>query len=715
MKTRTVALWTLYLLLSATLIHAEPIFAQQKKGKKSVIDTMSVNYLKTYAASELMKFEEMSGGLRIIARLFADNLKRANEALNRWDSEMKPDHESVFLRGVLERLDGNYAKSDTLFSRIKNDPDPYRTFGFENIWMQTGTLYLIMEKYEKAVEAFKQGALMDVHDTWPLIQIAFTYMDMNRPEEASEAFYAGLNEIQSDKKVNRLFIDARDISTKEEKAKWDSLSKKDDKLEFLKIFWKRRDPNPTNTINERLIEHYRRLSYARSRFSKSRSPFYDDRGMVYIRWGKPDVQFVGQARQSIKENETWVYDKIQSGLTLDFVNTGAEFELRSLLDAVDNMAKTQDIIDMFEERGMHHPAYMTIAMKIRTQRDAEITRIKDELRNTAYGTGSVNAYQGLMDQASRWLQTNEYRMDDLGHNTLRGGQYFEFDAGAPHLPINFNVATFKSGKDLSRLEYYYVVPFNQMVFIPSISHPDKHYTNLNLILRVYDLKYNEIRSVERNYAINATTNEKQTHFFLDQLVIDSLAPGKYNLALDIRNNEKDRVGIYQFMISVRDYSKDTLTVSNIEIAQYVETTLSRDKYLKPKSNLMVVPNPAAGIVKTKPLWIYYEIYNLTLNDEGKSSYQVSYSIKMSETSQSFLSTISGLFSSKQAAGTSTITSKEGKSIHEKEYIAFDISELPKGIATLDVRVKDLISGHETVSSINITLIEEEEKKLEEKK
>ncbi len=715
MKTRTVALWTLFVLISVMLTHAQQICAQQKKGKKSLIDTMSVHYLKPYAASELMQFEEMSGGLRKIARLFADNLKRANEALNRWDMEMKPDHESIFLRGLLERLDGNYAKSDTLFSKIKNDPDPYRTFGFENIWMQIGTVYIKMEKNEKAVEAFKQGALMDVNDTWPLIRIALAYMDMNKTEEASEAFYAGLNGIQSEKKINSLFIDARDISTKEEKIKWDSLSHKEEKLEYLKIFWKRRDPNPTNAVNERLIEHYRRLSYARSRFSKSRSPFYDDRGMLYIRWGKPDVQFVGQARQSIKENETWVYDKIQSGLALDFVNMGAEYELRSLLDAVNNDAKTQDIIDMFEERSMYHPAYMTIAQKIRTQRDVEKTRIKEEILNTPFGAGSITAYQGLIDHASKWLQTNEYRMDDLGHNTLRGGQYFEFDAGAPHLPINFNVATFKSGKHLSRLEYYYVVPFNQMVFIPSVSHPDKHFTNVNLILRVYDMKYNEIRSIERNYAINATTNEKQTHFFLDQLVIDSLEPGKYNLALDIRNNEKDRVGIYQFMVSVRDYSQDTLTVSNIEIAQYVETTLSRDKYLKPKSNLRVVPNPAAGIVKTKPLWIYYEIYNLTLNNESKSSYQVSYSIKMSETSQSFISAVTGLFSSRQAAGTSTITMKEGKSMHEKEYIAFDVSELPKGIATLDVLVKDLISGHETVSSINITLIEEEEKKLEEKK
>ncbi len=738
-----------FLLLSAA---AEPVFTQ-KKDKKSPVDTMSLAYLKPFAASELQKLDDMSGGLRILAKLFGDQLKKARFALDRWDKEQSADHESVFLRGILEKLDGNYEKAEQQFSKIKNDADSYSTFGFDNIWMQLGDLFIRLEQYDKAIDAFKQGALMNIHDTWPLIRISMTYMEMNKPEEASEAFYAGLNDIQSEKRITSLFVDVTDIATRDEKTKWDSLTLWTEKknkvieyyktkspgsvfidlkdidstakaewdsirlvqLDFMKIFWKRRDPNPTDLVNERLVEHYRRLNIARTRYTKTLSPYYDDRGMVYVRWGKPDVLYVGKPKQSIRENETWVYDKIQSGLTLDFVNMGAQFEMRSLLEAVDNSARTQDIIDMFEERSMYHPVYMTLAMKIRAQRDAEVRRIKDELRMTPWGTGSVTSYQGLLDNASRMLQTNEYRQDDLGITKFSGGQFFEFDAGAPHLPINFNVASFRSSPGLSRLEFYYTIPFNQLVFVPSISHPDKHNTTLNLILKAYDPKYNEIRNVERSYTITAATTEKETHFFLDQLVIDSLEPGKYNLALDIRNNEKDRVGIYQFMISVRDYSGDTLTVSNVEIAQYVESTLSKDRYLKPKSNLRVVPNPAAGIVRTKPLWIYYEIYNLTLNNEGKSSYQVSYSIKMSEQNQSFLSSVAGLFSSKQDAGTSSITTKEGKSIHEKEYIAFDVSELPKGVATLEVRIKDMLSGRETMSAINLTLIEEEKKMLDEKK
>jgi hypothetical protein len=218
---------------------------------------------------------------------------------------------------------------------------------------------------------------------------------------------------------------------------------------------------------------------------------------------------------------------------------------------------------------------------------------------------------------------------------------------------------------------------------------------------MFDLKYNEIRKTEKEFNVSAGGNELNSFFYVDQLD-NEIPPGKYVAALEIRNNEKDRVGIYQFVVSVRDYSADTLMVSDIEIAQYVDNTITKEKFVKPKSTLKVVPNPAAGLLKTKPLTVYYEIYNLTLNDDGKSSYQISYSIKMAD-NPNFFGKITGVFSGKKEASTSSVTVKEGKSTSEKEYIGFDISELPSGVATLEIKVKDLHSGKESGSSINLTV------------
>lgn len=53
-------------------------------------------------------------------------------------------------------------------------------------------------------------------------------------------------------------------------------------------FWARRDPTPNEPGNERLLEHYRRVAYARRNFHDGFSDgSISDRGRVYIRHGPP--------------------------------------------------------------------------------------------------------------------------------------------------------------------------------------------------------------------------------------------------------------------------------------------------------------------------------------------------------------------------------------------------------------------------------------------
>ena len=60
-----------------------------------------------------------------------------------------------------------------------------------------------------------------------------------------------------------------------------------ERVAFLERFWLERDPTPITPINERLLEHLRRVSYSRIHFSQHVHP-WDDRGTVYVRYGEPD-------------------------------------------------------------------------------------------------------------------------------------------------------------------------------------------------------------------------------------------------------------------------------------------------------------------------------------------------------------------------------------------------------------------------------------------
>ena len=58
----------------------------------------------------------------------------------------------------------------------------------------------------------------------------------------------------------------------------------------IERFWLERDPTPTTVVNERLLEHWRRVTDARDMFTRNRSsPFRtDDRGSFFVKYGAPD-------------------------------------------------------------------------------------------------------------------------------------------------------------------------------------------------------------------------------------------------------------------------------------------------------------------------------------------------------------------------------------------------------------------------------------------
>ncbi len=68
-------------------------------------------------------------------------------------------------------------------------------------------------------------------------------------------------------------------------------------LAELRAFWRDKDPTPTTPVtNERLLEHWERIAYARRHFNKGKNTVYgtDDRGLIYVKYGEPDIQNEGR-------------------------------------------------------------------------------------------------------------------------------------------------------------------------------------------------------------------------------------------------------------------------------------------------------------------------------------------------------------------------------------------------------------------------------------
>lgn len=109
---------------------------------------------------------------------------------------------------------------------------------------------------------------------------------------------------------------------------------------WLRGFWRDKGRQALRTPEERLREHYRRLAFAERHFGlevnrrfyaiqqtdiyHSGSTRFDDRGIVYLRYGPPD-QRAATVTYDIMPNETWRYHRADGDLMLHFAaNSGGD-------------------------------------------------------------------------------------------------------------------------------------------------------------------------------------------------------------------------------------------------------------------------------------------------------------------------------------------------------------------------------------------------------
>lgn len=84
-----------------------------------------------------------------------------------------------------------------------------------------------------------------------------------------------------------------------------------DKSEYPKVlheYWTSFDPNPESSFNQLMTEYYRRIDYAAKEFRGlgKNNGIKTDRGMIYIRFGKPDeVERSSNTQGQVVE--TWIY------------------------------------------------------------------------------------------------------------------------------------------------------------------------------------------------------------------------------------------------------------------------------------------------------------------------------------------------------------------------------------------------------------------------
>lgn len=113
------------------------------------------------------------------------------------------------------------------------------------------------------------------------------------------------------------------IARPEEMAEFDAV-RGGERAAFLRRFWIDRDHLDLRAPGDRIREHYRRIAYAQRHFAlltnrrqSSAGSRFDDRGLVYVRFGQPDLQ-ISTVTFGIGPNASWRYHRADGDLLLHF-------------------------------------------------------------------------------------------------------------------------------------------------------------------------------------------------------------------------------------------------------------------------------------------------------------------------------------------------------------------------------------------------------------
>jgi GWxTD domain-containing protein len=103
------------------------------------------------------------------------------------------------------------------------------------------------------------------------------------------------------------------LLTNDESKVFEKLKAPEEKMQFIKIFWSRRDPVLRTRSNEFKAEFYKRVDHANKNFAEANTPGWKTaRGQVYIQFGPPSRVDHQSIAQSSRPALLWVYDSLPS-------------------------------------------------------------------------------------------------------------------------------------------------------------------------------------------------------------------------------------------------------------------------------------------------------------------------------------------------------------------------------------------------------------------
>ncbi len=390
------------------------------------------------------------------------------------------------------------------------------------------------------------------------------------------------------------------IISEEERAAFKQLATDEERYQFIEQFWLRRDPTPETIENEFRDEHYQRIAYANERFGSGWPGWQTDRGRIYITWGPPDQvesrpsgsDYVrsyedGGGTMRAAPYEIWRYRYLE----------GTDLGNEVIIEFIDpTMTGKYEIALHPDEKAMtvipgHH--LVRLGQSILRREGMPVGRAFDRLRQMA----------GLQRAPKVKFKDLETVVDTkLSYNLL---------------PFDFRTDYIKITDDTVLTTITLQIQHQDMTF----QHQDGvQIATVNVYGRISTITGRVAHVFEE-----AVRQQVPESLFKQSLQSRSLYQAKvplrsglYKLELVLKDLNSGNVGTVYQGLRIPKFPEDQLATSSIILADKIEK-LPLKQVTGPFviGGSRVLPNVKGTFNRNKIMGIYFQIYNLTLDEKTR--------------------------------------------------------------------------------------------------
>ena len=566
-----------------------------------------------------------------------------------------------------------------------------------------------LQDYLKGYTLLQQVAAVQDSAVNPLVEglsgrlEAYHYHSLDQHERAYHAmsrYVAVLSEIDPD--AVAVYRDLSFVAGSEEAEAFREASDQD-RMALWRAYWAARDPDPTTRINERLVEHYRRMIYSMLNFSEGKKP-WDRRGEIYVRFGHPDdrQRFILKSGEDVVNavSPTGIRDvdmiREHSRQRFDMqVSTGAPIQGFGEFSA--RASRETKAVAFPTESWVYVPFGLEVFFT--DQRNSksfdyplQVIDLPDQATN--FGTTNRLAYN--------FLNTPRKQAEDLIRKVPESHRH---DYGGGPLTFVYHLASFRGADDRADVEVAYSLPSSQL---GNVEDGLGERTWLSGRIALQDKDLNFVQGTPFRMGPLRRPASEQDNLQLSTGAFRFRArPGEYRSAVAIRDSISQKFGVYTAPLDISDYSANQMLLSDIKLAASIVPTEGTG--LLVRNGLLITPHPARIYSRATPVFVYYEIYNLAQNAEGRTSYRTELEIAAREPRRNivlrFLTALGSMVGQRSDDQSTYVTFEDGgMSADDFKYTSIETADLDPGTYTLTLTVTDLHSEQTDTKTVEFIVV-----------